>query len=141
MLANLLRRIDGFFEFFAAPLLLISRLLLAWYFLPEGIEKIRDYSGTANVMESAGIPGILLPLVILLEIGGAILVAAGLMTRLACFAFALFTIVANQIFNSDATSQVQQFLYAAEFTVIAGMTALMAVGAGRWSLDALRGRR
>lgn len=141
MLANLLRRIDSFFEFFAAPLLLISRLLIAYFFLPAGIEKIQNYSGTASAMESVGIPGILLPLVILLEIGGAVLVAAGFLTRLTCFALALFTIVADQLFNSGDASQTQQFLYTAEFVAIAGMTALMAVGPGRWSLDALRGAR
>lgn len=141
MLSNLLRRIDGFFEVFAAPLLLISRLLIAYFFLPAGIDKIQHYSGTAAAMESVGIPGILLPLVILLEIGGAILVAAGFLTRLTCLALALFAIVANQMFNSGATSEVQQFLYTAEFVTIAGMTALMAVGPGRWSLDALRGAR
>ena len=141
MLANLLRRIDGFFEFFAAPLLLISRLLIAYFFLPAGIDKIQHYPGTASAMESVGIPGILLPLVILLEIGGAVLVATGFLTRLACFALALFTIAADQLFNSGDASQTEYFLYTAEFVAIAGMTALMAVGPGRWSLDALRGAR
>ncbi|MEO1224147.1 MAG: DoxX family protein [Pseudomonadota bacterium] len=141
MLANLLNRIDSLFQIFTAPLLLISRLLIAYFFLPAGIEKIQNYSGTASMMESTGIPGILLPLVILLEIGGALLVAAGFVTRLTCLALALFAIVANQMYNSDATTQVHQMLYTAEFVTVAGMTALMAVGPGRWSLDALRGGR
>jgi len=138
MLANLLNAIDRVFLFFAAPLLLISRLLLAWFFFPAAIEKIQDYSGTAGAMSSHGIPGLLLPLVILLEMGGAVLVAAGFVTRLTCFALALFTIVADQLFNSGDASQTQHFLYTAEFVTIAGMTALMAVGPGAWSLDAWR---
>ncbi|MEM7446503.1 MAG: DoxX family protein [Pseudomonadota bacterium] len=138
MLVSLLNAIDRFFQFLAAPLLLISRLLLAWFFFPAGLEKIQDYSGTASLMSSHGFPAILLPLVILLEMGGAVLLVAGLATRLTCFALAVFTIVANQTYNSGDPNQVREFLYVAEFVTISGMAALMAVGPGAWSLDAFR---
>ena len=137
MLGRLLDTIDRSFAYFTAPLLLISRLLIAYFFLPAGIEKIENYQSSVGAMASVDLPGFLLPLVILLEIGGAVLVAAGLVTRLTCFALAVFTVVADQLFNSGDASVTQNFLYTAEFVTIAGMAALMAVGPGSWSLDAL----
>ena len=50
---------------------LTGRILMSAIFITAGIHKIGAYAGTQGYMESAGVPGILLPLVILLEIGGA----------------------------------------------------------------------
>jgi len=141
MLNRLLDRIDRGFVRLANPLLLVGRLLMGQYFLPDGIAKIQNYAGTASSMESHGLPGLLLPLVILLEILGPIFLALGLLTRLTCLALAVFTVMANVIYNAGSTDQAVQFLYAAEFSVAGGFLAFMAVGAGDWSLDALRKRR
>ena len=44
-----------------------GRILLALIFVMAGLNKIGGYEGTQGYMESAGVPGALLPLVILLE--------------------------------------------------------------------------
>ena len=49
---------------------LLGRLLLGQIFLLAGISKVGAYAATQGWMESLGVPGILLPAVILLEIGG-----------------------------------------------------------------------
>ena len=49
----------------AAP---VGRLLIALIFFISGINKISGYEGTQGYMEAMGVPGGLLPLVIVTEI-------------------------------------------------------------------------
>ena len=51
-----------------------GRVLISSIFVMAGISKISCYAGTQGYMESMGVPGALLPLVILLEIGGGLAV-------------------------------------------------------------------
>lgn len=138
MLNRLLDMIDRPFEVLANPLLLAARLLIVPYYLPTGFEKILHYSDTVKFMEGHGVSSLFLPLVILLEIVGSIFVAVGFLTRLTCLALAFFTIVADVLFNEGMTSETGQLLFHAEITLVAAFLALMAVGAGGWSVDALR---
>ncbi|MEQ1719906.1 MAG: DoxX family protein [Nitrosomonas sp.] len=46
---------------------IIARMMLGHLFLIAGWQKIGGYEGTQGYMESVGVPGMLLPLVILLE--------------------------------------------------------------------------
>jgi putative oxidoreductase len=56
---------------------LTGRILLAIMFLLAGLQKIGGYAGTQGYMEAMGVPGVLLPLVIALEVGGAVAIIAG----------------------------------------------------------------
>lgn len=76
----------------------VSRILLAHIFLLAGISKITGYAGTQGYMESVGVPGMLLPLVILLEAGGGLALIVGWQTRLVSYALAGFTVIAAIIF-------------------------------------------
>jgi putative oxidoreductase len=68
----------------AAPyLILIGRVVLSIIFIQAGWSKIFGYAGTVEHMNAAGVPGALLPLVILVELGGGLLVVLGLVTRYA----------------------------------------------------------
>jgi putative oxidoreductase len=138
MIAKILNEADRLFDRLRDPLLLLSRLILVPFYFSASLDKIQDYSGTASSMESHGIPTFTLPLVILLEIGGSIFLALGLLTRLSCLALAIFSIAANYIYNHGSTEQVYQHLYMAEYTIVAAFVALMAVGPGKWALDAFR---
>ena len=64
---------------------LAARVLLAALFLISGLGKIGKYQATAAIMESAGIPGELLPIVIALEIVGALALIVGWKTRIVSF--------------------------------------------------------
>ncbi|MGM0678643.1 DoxX family protein [Thiohalophilus sp.] len=55
--------------------------MLAPIFFLAGISKISGYAGSPGYMESMGVPGMLLPLVILLEIGRALARLLGWQTR------------------------------------------------------------
>jgi putative oxidoreductase len=52
--------------------LLVGRVLLALMFVMAGWGKIGGYAGTQGYMEAMGVPGFMLPLVILLELGGGL---------------------------------------------------------------------
>lgn len=60
---------------------LLACILMGHIFLLAGLNKIDAYQGTQAYMDSMGIPGALLPLVIALEIGGALVVIVGFKTR------------------------------------------------------------
>ena len=114
---------------------LVGRILLAHIFLMAGINKITGYSGTQGYMEGMGVPGMLLPLVILLEIGGALALIVGWQTRWAAYALALFSIVAAIIFHSNLSEQIQMILFMKNWALAWGLLVLAANGAGAFSLD------
>ncbi|HMB48342.1 MAG TPA: DoxX family protein [Afifellaceae bacterium] len=123
---------------YQAPLVLVGRILLALMFVLAGYQKIGGYSGTQQYMEAFGVPGILLPLVILVELGGGLMIVAGFMTRYVSLAIAGFTLVAAFTFHSDFSDQMQMILFLKNLSVAGGFLMLAAHGAGAWSLDARR---
>lgn len=114
---------------------LAGRILLAHIFLLAGLNKITGYSGTQAYMEAMGVPGMLLPLVILLEVGGALALIVGWQTRWAAYALALFSIVSALIFHSNLSDQIQMILFMKNLAMAGGLLVLAANGAGAFSLD------
>ena len=119
---------------------LLGRLFLVLLFVISGFGKIGGYAGTAAYMAANGVPGLLLPLVIVLEIGGGILVLLGWHSRIASLLLAGFTILALLLFHMPVTAE-NQIVFLAELGVAGGFLVLAAHGAGAWSLDAWRVRR
>ena len=72
---------------------LAGRILIAAIFLIAGLNKIGGYEGTQGYMAAMGVPGMLLPLVIALEVVGAIAIIVGWRTRLFAFLLAGFSIL------------------------------------------------
>ena len=68
---------------------LAGRILIAAIFLIAGLNKIGGYEGTQGYMAAMGVPGMLLPLVIALEVVGAIAIIFGWRTRLFAFLLAI----------------------------------------------------
>ena len=114
---------------------LAGRILLAVLFIPAGFSKISGYEGTQGYMEAMGVPGMLLPLVILLEIGGGILLVAGFKTRLVALALAGFSVVAGFLFHYQPAEQIQMILFMKNIAVAGGFLLLVAKGAGAYSVD------
>lgn len=125
--------IDAIFDRFKAPLDLAGRILLALIFIVAGYGKIGGYDGTAGYMESMGIPGGLLPLVILTELGGGIAIVLGLFTRPVALALAGFCVLSGVIFHGAPTDQIMLMKNVA---LAGGFLVLAANGAGAWSIDA-----
>ena len=116
-------------------LMLAARVLLALIFVIAGYGKIGGYEGTQQYMEAMGVPGALLPLVILAELGGGLALIVGFLTRLTAAALALFCIVSAVLFHSNFADQMQQILFMKNLAMAGGFLALVAHGAGSWSVD------
>ena len=117
---------------------LTGRVLIASIFIMAGINKIGGYAGTQGYMESMGVPGGLLPLVILLEIGGGLAVLSGWQTRLAAFLLAGFTVLSALIFHANFGDQMQSILFMKNLAMAGGLLLLVAGDRHDWSLDARR---
>jgi len=118
---------------------LAGRILISAMFLQAGLAKIGGYAGTQGYMEAMGVPGILLPLVIALEVLGAVAIIVGYRTRLAAVLLAGFTLFAGLLFHWAPGDQVQGLLFMKNVAITGGFLFLAARGAGAWSLDARRG--
>lgn len=130
------------------PLALAGRLLLAVLFLPAGIGKLTGFAGTVGYISSVGLPmpEVAAVLALTVEILGGLALIAGLGTRWAALALALFTLVASFFFHAfwsvPADQQfMQQLLFFKNIAVTGGLLTLAAWGAGAWSLDARREER
>lgn len=117
---------------------LVARVLLAHIFLLAGLSKISGFAGTQAYMESMGVPGVLLPAVILLEIAGGLALILGWQTRLAAVGLAAFTVIAGILFHSNFADQTQMILFMKNIAITGGLLLLAAHGPGRISVDARR---
>lgn len=120
--------------------LLVSRVLLALMFVIAGWGKIGGYAGTQGYMEAMGVPGAVLPLVILLELGGGLAIVLGLFTRSIAVLLAGFTLMAAFLFHYQPAEQMQMLMFMKNLSIAGGFLALAAAGAGAFSLDARLGK-
>ena len=118
---------------------LIARILMAAIFFMSGLGKISAYAATQGYMESQGIPGMLLPLVIGFEIIAPVLLVIGWQTRYAALALAGFSIISALLFHLDFTNQIQSIMFMKNIAMAGGLLLLFVHGAGKLSLDARRG--
>ena len=119
-----------------------ARIFLGQLFLFAGLSKIGNYAGTAGYMDAMGVPGVLLPAVIALEIAGGLAIMAGWKTRQTAVILALFTVVAAGVFHNDWSDQIQTILFMKNIAIAGGFMLLASQGAGAYSLDSRHsGRR
>ncbi len=113
---------------------LVGRLLIALIFITAGYAKIGGYAGTQGYMEAMGVAGALLPLVILAELGGGVLIVLGLFTRYAALALAGFSLLSGFLFHGSG-DEMQQINLMKNVAISGGFLFLVTQGAGRISLD------
>jgi len=114
---------------------LIGRILLAQLFLIAGIHKMMAYADTQGYMEAMGVPGMLLPLVILLEVGGGLMLVLGWKTRWVAAAMSVFSLTSAIIFHHNLADQMQMIMFMKNLSIAGGMFILAVHGAGILSLD------
>ncbi|MCP5301128.1 MAG: DoxX family protein [Chromatiaceae bacterium] len=117
-----------------AGLILVGRILLSGIFIVSGLAKIGGYAATQGYMDAMGVPGVLLPGVIALEVGAGAALLLGLHARLAAVALALFSVAAGLIFHADLADQMQRILLMKNFAIAGGLLMVAAAGAGRFAL-------
>ncbi|MTI63958.1 DoxX family protein [Methylophaga sp.] len=121
---------------------LTGRVLLSAIFISAGASKLgAGYAGTQGYMESMGISGALLPLVIATEILGGLAVLLGFKTRIAAFLLAAFTLLAAVFFHFDFADQMQSILFMKNLAIAGGLLILVTHGGGVLALDNLRSSR
>lgn len=119
----------------SAPL---GRLLLSLIFVVSGVGKIGAYAGTQAYMDSMGVPGVLLPLVIALEILGGLAIIVGWQARIVAFLLAGFCLLSAVLFHGNIGDQGEQIQFLKNLGLAGGFLLIVAHGAGAWSLDGRR---
>lgn len=120
---------------------LIGRLLLVAIFIQAGYGKIGGYQGTVAYMNSMGVPGLLLPGVIAVELVAGLMIALGFKTRLAAIALAGFTVVAAVLFHYQPADRNQMIHFMKNLAIAGGFLMVAAAGPGRYAIETLIGRR
>ena len=132
------------YQSYAAP---VGRFMLALIFIMAGVQKITGYAGTQAYMEMMGVPGGLLPLVILTELGGGIALLLGWQVRLVAFLLAGFSLLSGAIFHllpslsmEGMEAQMQMISFMKNVSISGGMLMIVALGGGAFALDNRQGR-
>lgn len=114
---------------------LAARVLMSQIFLISGIGKITGYAGTQQYMAKMGVPGALLPLVILLEVGGGLALLLGFKTRWVAAALAGFCVVSALIFHMNLADQGQAINFMKNMAMAGGLLLFVRHGAGAPALE------
>jgi putative oxidoreductase len=114
--------------------LLAGRCLLVFIFLHESVSLISNYAGAAAYMQKSGVPTLLLPAVIALQLGGGMLIAAGIMTRFAALMFAAFCVLTAILFHWQLADRNQVLHLQKDLAIAGGFLVLACCGPGSWSL-------
>ena len=117
---------------------LVGRILLAHIFILSGLGKISGYAGTAAYMESMGVPGALLPVVIAAELLGGLALVVGYQTRWAALGLAVFSILSALIFHNNVADQAQMINFMKNLSIAGGLLVLAQIGASVPSFDSIR---
>jgi putative oxidoreductase len=116
----------------AAPL---GRIMISLMFVTSGLGKISGYAGTQGYMEAMGVPGVLLPLVIALEVLGGLAVMLGWHTRIAAFLLAGFSLLSALLFHTNFGDQMQMIMFMKNIAIAGGFLMIVSLGGGAFSLD------
>ena len=130
-----------------SPFLLAVRLYWGWQFIQTGIghlshlDKVTDYFGSLGIPA----PALMAPLISLLELGGGVLLAAGLASRLIAFLLTCNMMVAFITGDREALfsifSDPDKFYAAAPYTFLIASLLVLIFGPGKICVDTLLARR
>jgi putative oxidoreductase len=126
---------------------LLGRILIGLLFIPAGIFKALDISGTASYAATAffipeGLATMAVIVAIIIEIVVTLMIVLGLKTRCAALVLALFTLLVtiglHQFWTiaDEGMKQAQQAFFFKNLAISGGLLYIWAYGAGKLSLDA-----
>ncbi len=115
---------------------LLGRFLMGMIFILAGLQKLMNPAATAAVMGQNGIPlpGLLVYLTILVELGGGLILIAGFYTRQVAFLLFLFLIPTTLIFHTGP-EMMQRVNLLKNCAIMGGLLMVAVNGGGGWSVD------
>lgn len=139
----MVQMVDAIAERTQGLVLLLGRLGVGALFLPSGLHKLSNISGTAAYLGGLGVygpPTVWAWLVGLIELLGGLAILVGFQTRLAALVLCIFTIIAAYLghpyWAADEAHQTQQYInFWKDIAIAAGLLFLFARGAGAISID------
>ena len=114
---------------------LVGRVFISAIFLLSGLNKIQNYEGSHDWMESLGIPGILLIPAIVLEVLAPILIVVGYQVKISAAFLSIFCLATAVIFHTDFSNQMQFISFMKNIALAGGLLFIVANGAKNFSLD------
>lgn len=115
-----------------ATLAVIARVLMAYIFIAAGWGKLTAYSATVGYMESMGVSSAMLPLTILVELGGGLALLFGFQARFAALGLGIFSLITAFLFHGGVEDGIN---FMKNFAMAGGLFFLMLHGAGKFSVD------
>ena len=117
---------------------LLARLFFSSLFVTYGYFKLTAFAGTTGYMAKQGlpVPSVFTVISIILELGGGLLILFGYKTRCVALICAIYVLVAALIAHRNFADGNQMSHFFKNMAIVGGFLALMASGAGRYSLDA-----
>jgi len=86
-------------------------------------------------MDAMGVPSMLLPLVIALEVLGGLAIIFGWKTKVVALVLAGFSIASALLFHADFSDQMQMGMFMKNVAIAGGFLMLVAQGPGAYALD------
>lgn len=115
--------------------LLAGRCLLVFIFLHESVFLLGNYAGAAAYMQKSGVPALMLPAVIALQLGGGLLILAGVLTRSSALVFAVFCVLTAILFHWQFADRNQVLHLQKDLAIAGGFLVLACCGPGGWSFN------
>ena len=114
-----------------------GRLLIGLPFAMSGLSKLAAASPTIEMIRAAGLPlpPLAFAIAVIVELGGGLLLVAGLRTRIVAAALALFSLAAAMAFHNNFADQNQMIHFLKNVMMAGGLFQIVAFGAGALSID------
>jgi len=127
-------------------IILAARLLLATLFLIFGWRKLRDYSGTVSQLVElrAPVPVVAAAVSIFMELPVALAVAVGAFARASALLLAVYALgtafIGHRYWTKAGADKIDSMDgFYKDLSILGGFLLLYITGAGKYSVDALRG--
>jgi putative oxidoreductase len=119
------------------PILLASRLLLAWIFIHEGAFLAMNFESASAGMAKIGVPALLIGPTVALQLVAGAAIAVGWYARAGSAALGLFCLATAMLFHTNFASRNEMLHFEKDLAIAGGMFMLMLRGVGDWSIAGL----
>lgn len=121
---------------------LAGRLLIGLPFAMSGLGKLGAIAATTGYIASAGlpVPALAFAVSVIVELGGGLLLVAGVRTRLVALVLAIFSLATAIFFHHNFADQNQMIHFLKNVMMAGGLLQIVAFGAGALSVDS-RGKQ